>query len=149
MCLVLLSSTKSRFSFIHSHSSLPRSSLRSTPLLRSTCRAMSTLWTFCRRLMAGRRSLDDKLQSWVRSSITRLQQRPTFKAILRFCTILGVKEKEKKIPHGQIKSAFDPQTTALHQTSCWEVPPQSEHSPPPQLAEAELSLWAGELRVSH
>lgn len=64
-------------------SQLPRSSLRSTPLLLSTCKVMSTLWTFCRRLMAGRRSLADKLHSWMRSSITRLEANPTWESDLK------------------------------------------------------------------
>lgn len=69
---------------------LPRSSLRSTPLLRSICRATSTLWTFCRRLMAGSRSFDDKVQSWVRSSITRLQARPALEWSARTVALGGV-----------------------------------------------------------
>lgn len=66
---------------------LPRSSLRSTPLLLSTWNATSTLWTFCRRLIAGRRSLANKLQSWVRSSITRLETKTIKNVIIRslFC----------------------------------------------------------------
>lgn len=73
-------------------SCLPCSSLRSTPLLLSTCRDTSTLWTFCRRLMAGRRSLADKLQSWMRSSITRLKANPHIKdvTLVKCCMLLAV-----------------------------------------------------------